>query len=88
MNLDLPKGDLVKQQEDGNFYGTQEFMNFLKLLKDTSNSPRVPYGTTAERPTRYLEIGLLYKDTTLSGKLISVDSLNPTVWKDSTGVVV
>lgn len=88
MSLDLPKSQLVEPDNDGNMYGTREFMNFLKQVKDGINSPNIPHGTTAQRPIRYLTAGsTLYRDDTLK-KVIVVDSLNPTVWRDTMGNIV
>lgn len=44
-------------------------------------------GTTANRPTSRLWIGRSYFDTTL-GIPVYVQSVKPTVWVDSAGVVV
>ena len=85
--INLPNGDLVAKRDDGLFYGTNPFMTFLKNMKDGVNSPVVPSGTTAERPTRYIFVGTLYLDLTLN-KLITVTALNPTVWRDGAGAVV
>jgi hypothetical protein len=41
-------------------------------------------GTTANRPTKNLFVGLSYMDDDL-GKQIQIKSLNPTVWVDSAG---
>lgn len=41
-------------------------------------------GTTANRPTKDLFVGLSYFDSTL-GKQIQIKSLNPTVWVDGNG---
>jgi hypothetical protein len=44
-------------------------------------------GTTANRPTKRLYIGMPYYDTTL-GYSINIHSLNPTVWHNGAGAVV
>lgn len=80
MSVNLPKGDLVEQNsKDGLWYGTREFMTCLKLLVAGTNQPTVLSGTTAQRPTRFVDIGTLYWDTTLA-KLLIVSAINPIVW--------
>lgn len=44
-------------------------------------------GTTAQRPTKFLEIGLPYYDTTLN-KPIWLSSISPITWKDAAGTTV
>jgi hypothetical protein len=86
--ITLPTGDVVKlNNNDKLFYGTSSFMTFQKNLMEGVNSPVAPHGTTAQRPTRYIKVGTLFIDDTLD-KLIRVSSLNPTVLKDSMGLVV
>ena len=49
--------------------------------------PQGQAGTTAQRPTTKLYIGLQFFDTTL-GLPVFVKSLNPTVWVNGAGAVV
>ncbi len=48
---------------------------------------RTQYGTSAQRPTKNLEIGLTYYDTTL-GYLICVHTVSPLVWHNGAGMTV
>lgn len=47
----------------------------------------VTSGTTSQRPTKGVWIGLQYYDTTLN-KPVYVSSANPIVWRDAAGTVV
>jgi len=49
--------------------------------------PQSQNGTTAQRPTKSLYVGLSYFDTTL-GLPVFVKSLHPTVWVNAAGGVV
>lgn len=77
--IDLPKGDLTENDK-----GTREFMTFLKLL---AQNTMVQSGTTAQRPTRYLYVGMPYYDTTL-GYEINVHTITPLVWHNGAGAPV
>ena len=83
MNIDLPKDTLI----DNKGMGTREFANFLKKLRDCCQSPRPQSGNTANRPTRFLEVGLMYYDTDL-GYPVFVHTVSPIVWHNAAGTVV
>ncbi len=51
------------------------------------NQQTPKHGTTAQRPTSNINIGDFYLDETL-GKPIWLESVNPTVWIDATGLPV
>jgi hypothetical protein len=57
----------------------QKLFNVTKLLWGS--------GTTAQRPTAGLYVGLMYFDTTLALPVF-VKSLNPTVWVNAAGAIV
>lgn len=76
-----PKPDV---DQDGNL--DRSYAAFLTALRD-GVVLRSQHGTTAQRPTKQVEIGLPYYDTTL-GKPIWINSVGPIVWHDATGAVV
>lgn len=85
MKLDVPSDKLV--DENGNL--TPSWAIFFDRLRDGVQSPRPLSGTTAQRPTRYVELGLIFNDTSIN-KSIKVKSINPIVWvkcEDETVVV-
>ncbi|MHB1098442.1 MAG: hypothetical protein ACYCZR_02690 [Burkholderiales bacterium] len=56
------------------------FTNIWVRLNET-------HGTTANRPTKGLFIGMQYYDTTLN-KPVWLNSVRPSVWKDAAGTTV
>ena len=85
--IDIPSGALVEPDPDGKLYGSREFVAFLKIVAARANDPIFTSGTTAQRPTRYVDVGFCWYDKTL-GKPIWVNSINPIVWHDASGAVV
>lgn len=65
----------------------REWHMFFNSLADACGAPIAPAGTTAERPARYLNVGMQYYDTTL-GKPIWLHAVSPIVWHDASGDVV
>ena len=85
MKLDIPSYTIV----DANGNLTPSWALFFDRIKDCCQLPRPLSGTTAQRPTRYVELGLMFVDTTIN-KTIKVKSVNPIVWvkvEDETVVV-
>ena len=81
MDFEVPSGDISE-----NNFPTRPFLTFLKNLRDCAINPRVQRGTTAQRPTRYIEPGFMFWDITIN-RLIIVDSVDPIIWKRADGVV-
>lgn len=83
MKFDVPnpKPDV---DTDGNL--ERSYTTFFTLLA-RGIVGRSQYGPTAERPTKLVEPGLPFFDTTL-GYAIWVKSVNPIVWVNATGGVV
>lgn len=63
--------------------------NWYKFFVNVRNAIvwRTQSGTTAERPTTNLQIGMPYFDTTL-GYQVNLKSINPNVWVNGVGTVV
>lgn len=82
MKLDIPNAQPL--QEDGMFGGP--WMSFFTKLRfwAIANSQ---YGTTAQRPTKGLQSGDKYFDTTL-GYIVHVKSVGPVVWVRWDGTTV
>lgn len=82
MKLDTPSDSAV---DDGKNF-TPSWMAFVTKVKDwvVANSQS---GTTARRPTKGLQPGDKYMDTTL-GYIVHVRSVNPVVWVRYDGTVV
>lgn len=82
MKLDTPQD--TPTDENGNF--SPAWMSFMTRIKDFIIW-RSQYGTTAQRPTKGLEIGTPYFDTTLN-KPIWLKTVSPIAWVDATGGAV
>ena len=85
MKLDIPNENIT----DTNGILTPTWALFFDRIKDCCQQPRPLSGTTAQRPTRYVELGLMFLDTTIN-RTIKVKSINPIVWvkvEDETVVV-
>lgn len=83
MKFDVPS---PKPDVDGNGDLDRAWTPFFDRLRD-GVVLRSQHGTTAQRPTKQLEIGLPYFDTTLS-KPIWIKTVSPLVWVDATGSTV
>lgn len=83
MKLDAPSPG---QAVDGGGAFTPMWDAFFTRVRDALVA-RSQFGTTAQRPTTKLEIGIPYFDVTL-GKPIWVKTVSPRVWVDATGAAV
>ena len=75
MKIDIPSDTVV----DANGNLTPSWALFFERIKDCCQQPRPLSGTTAQRPTRYVELAMTFNDTTI-GRTIKVKSINPIVW--------
>ena len=75
MKFDIPSDTIM----DENGLLTPSWALFFENIRTSCQSPRPLSGTTAQRPTRYVEVAMDYYDTTV-GKTIMVKSVNPIVW--------
>ena len=75
MKIDIPSDTIV--DSSGNL--TPSWAAFFDRVKDCCQQPRPLSGTTAQRPVRYVELGMMFLDTTLN-RTIKVRSINPIVW--------
>lgn len=76
--MEAPIRDLL-----GNTPIPQSWVTWFKTVDNFIRSGSSS-GTTANRPTKNLFVGLSYMDNDL-GKQIQIQSLNPTIWVDSNG---
>lgn len=83
MKLDIPA---PSEGVDENGAFSSAWVAFFTRVKDVL-VVRTQAGTTAQRPTKKLEIGVTYFDTTLN-KPIWVKTVSPLVWIDATGLAV
>lgn len=86
MNFDMPNPD--PDVEVGNF--SRQWIRFLSTVRNVI-VVRSQAGTTAQRPTKSLEIGLPYFDTSLGahGMPIWISQVKPAVvWVDSASNIV
>ena len=83
MKFDTPANEVV--DSEGN--STPAWTQFFNRLRNTCVW-RTQYGTTAQRPTKNLEIGLPYYDTTLGFQICVHQVVPAVVWHSGAGAVV
>lgn len=84
MKFDLPSDNILNDAGDD---FTQSWTAFFTKVRN-GIVLRTQAGTTAQRPTKGLEIGLVYYDTTL-GLPVWVHQVTPAVvWHNGAGAVV
>ena len=81
-SLPMPTPDYDKGQQDQFQYALRLYFNRLDEFNLASSIPSA--GITADRPTRGLQIGQQYYDTTLGIPIW----YNGTVWKNASGTTV
>lgn len=83
MKFDVPANEVV--DKDGN--ATPSWTTFFGKLRNVCVF-RTQAGTTAQRPTKGLEIGLTYYDTTLGYQICVHQVIPAVVWHNGAGAVV